>query len=99
MFVERGLMDDEGAATVFVSVIRDNSCICRRCCRSSVAGHTIDKFGDLVGTIDCNVDDVIDDAVIVVDVGVRGGQFEPVSSFPSAPSPASPLLCLVCKQL
>lgn len=87
------LMDDEGAVTVVVCV-KDNSCdsCCRRrrCCRSietSVAGHT-DKFGD-PGTID----DVIDDVVIVADVGVRGGQ----SSFPSALSPASPLLCLVCK--
>lgn len=87
------LMDDEGAVTVVVCV-KDNSCdsCCRRrrCCRSieTSAGHTIDKFGD-PGTID----DVIDDAVIVVDVGVRGGQSEPLSSFPSA----SPLLCLVCK--
>lgn len=97
MFVERGLlslMDDEGAANVIFSGVKDNSCVCccrrRRCCRSEIetsVGHTI--VGDPVGTID----DVTDDAVI--DVGVRGGQSEPVSSFPSAPSPASPLLCLV----
>lgn len=91
------LMDDEGGVTVVVCVKGkscDSCCRRRRCCRSietSVAGHAIDKFGD-PGTIDCT-----DDAVIVVDVGVRGGQSEPVSSFPSALSPASPLLCLVCK--